>query len=57
VTHGGSEADRELDKQVVLLVVLLGVGDRDVSPIDAVAKRPQKAMQASGFGRAGAICE
>jgi hypothetical protein len=53
VTHGGSEADRELDKQVVLL----GVGDRDVSPIDAVAKCPQKAMQASGFGRAGAICE
>jgi hypothetical protein len=35
------------------------LGDRDVSPIDAVGKRPQKATQASrmGFGREDAICE
>jgi hypothetical protein len=38
-------------------VILLGFSDRDVSPVDAVGKRPQETAQASGFGRAGAICE
>jgi hypothetical protein len=35
------------------------LGDRGVSLIDAVGKRPQRATQASrmGFGREDAICE
>jgi hypothetical protein len=53
-THGGAGPNAGVVRKISDLP---GVGDRAAGPIDAVGKRRQKATQASGFGRAGAICE
>jgi len=53
-THGGAGPHAGIVRKISDLP---GVRDRAAGPIDAVGKRRQKAKQASGFGRARAICE
>jgi hypothetical protein len=53
-TRGGNGPNAGVVRKISNLP---GVGHRAVGPIDAVGKRPQKMPWASGFERAGAICE